>query len=101
MSNNSSNEDSPSGIDSPPTGEEGEKIEQPSTGEPPKDNEEPESLTRAEAFLLVVSICVSEDPSGRFCNEKLTLFYDRFQHSLQLLNRYVCRLQVANEHVQC
>jgi hypothetical protein len=64
MSNNSSDKEAPSepvsGIDSPPTGEEGEESEKPSsTGEPPEDNEEPESLTKAEAFLLVVSICVS------------------------------------------
>lgn len=61
MSSNSNNE-APSGIDPALTGEEGEKIGNPSsTGEPPKDYEEVESLTRAEAFLLVVSICVSED----------------------------------------
>ncbi|KAK9325281.1 major facilitator superfamily domain-containing protein [Lipomyces orientalis] len=63
MSNTSSSQEAPSepvpGIDSPPTGEEGEEIEKPSgTGEPPKDNEEPESLPKAEAFLLVVSICI-------------------------------------------
>lgn len=61
MSSNNNNE-APSSIDPPPKGEEGEVVEKPSsTGEPPKDNEEPESLTQAEAFLLVVSICVSED----------------------------------------
>ena len=64
MSNNGSNKDAPSepvsGIDSPPIGEEGEEIEKTSSiGEPPKDNKEPDSLTKAEAFLLVVSICVS------------------------------------------
>ena len=59
MSSNNNNE-APSGIDPPPTGEEGKVVEQPSsTGKPPKDNEKPESLTRAETFLLVVSICVS------------------------------------------
>lgn len=43
-----------------PTREQDEAMEKPnSTREPPKDNEEPESLTKIEAFLLVVSICVS------------------------------------------
>jgi hypothetical protein len=56
MSNSSSNKDA---LSEPFPGM-SEKIEKPSsTGEPPKDNEEPESLTRTEAFLLVVSICVS------------------------------------------
>jgi hypothetical protein len=64
MSNSSSSKEAPwdpvPGIDAPPTGEGGMGIEQPSsTVEPPKDNEEPESLTKTEAFLLMVSICVS------------------------------------------
>lgn len=64
MNKNSSNKEAPSepvpGIDSPHIGQEGEEIEKSSSTEKlPNNDEEPEKLTKAEAFLLVVSICVS------------------------------------------
>lgn len=70
MSNNSSNGEPPlepvPGIESPPAEKESETKDYSGTGEPPKDNEEPESLTKAEAFLLVVSICVSRRQRAAF-----------------------------------
>jgi hypothetical protein len=62
MSSISSNKEAPSeplpGTHSPSTGDEGELEKSNGAGEPPKDDE-PEALTKAEVFLLVVSICVS------------------------------------------
>ncbi|KAJ5726664.1 uncharacterized protein N7483_008021 [Penicillium malachiteum] len=59
MSNSSNNDEALSepfhGIDSLPPGKEGEEIEQSSSGEEPPTEK---SLTKAETFLLVVSICI-------------------------------------------
>lgn len=64
MSNNSDNKEAPPeslpGTDTPAVGEGHGIIDKPSsTGETPKDSEDPESLTKVEVALLVISICVS------------------------------------------